>query len=210
MIRIALFIATLQIAGPALAHPHVFVDTTLRFDVDDAQEVVAVEVTWRYDDFFTLLILEDMGLDADGDGVLTDDELETLRGFDLDNWYEGFEGDLYVYAGDRKLELGPPTSVGLSVDEGRITATHRRAVEAAPADGLRVLQYDPTYYTAYEVSGGVHLPEPCRAEIEAPDPDAAAEQVERALETVPEDQFEVLEVGIHYAERIRISCDRSS
>ena len=45
-----LFFALL--AAPASSHPHVFVDTTLHFRQNAAGEIVEVEVTWVYDDFF--------------------------------------------------------------------------------------------------------------------------------------------------------------
>ena len=50
--------------GNARAHPHVFVDVGLRFEADGRGNLTGVEVTWRYDDFFSLLILSDMGLDT--------------------------------------------------------------------------------------------------------------------------------------------------
>ena len=57
------------VAAPLGAHPHVFVDTAMRFEVNDDAEITGVTMTWSYDDFFTLLIFEDMGLDPDGDEV---------------------------------------------------------------------------------------------------------------------------------------------
>ncbi|NIY99552.1 DUF1007 family protein, partial [Salipiger sp. HF18] len=93
---LACFLSLLP-AAQAFAHPHVFVDTTLRVVLDDNQRVTGIELHWAYDEFFTLMLLEDMGLDPDGDGVLTEDELAILQGFELDNWPEDFEGDIYLY-----------------------------------------------------------------------------------------------------------------
>ena len=60
------------LAAPvAQAHPHVFVEVGLRFVSQPDGRLSGVEVTWRYDDFFSLLVLEDRGLDPDGDMVLT-------------------------------------------------------------------------------------------------------------------------------------------
>ena len=77
----------------AHAHPHVFVDTRMAVTVADGK-AVRIDVTWTWDDFFSLLIFEDMGLDPDGDAILTEAELDVLRGFDFEVWPEGFEGDL--------------------------------------------------------------------------------------------------------------------
>mgnify|MGYP000462819759 CR=1 FL=1 len=114
---LACFLSLLP-AAQAVAHPHVFVDTTLRVVLDDNQRVTGIELHWAYDEFFTLMLLEDMGLDPDGDGVLTEDELAILQGFELDNWPEDFEGDIYLYGDGSKLALGTPEPRGVTVEDG--------------------------------------------------------------------------------------------
>lgn len=198
-------------AIPARAHPHVFVDTTLRLSLDPGRHVTGIEVTWAYDALFSLLILEDMGLDPDGDGVLTPAELAQVQRFDLDNWPEDFEGDLYLRSADGDpLTLGPPEGRGVQLIDGQLVSVHYREVAPTPAEGLEIRQFDPTYYIAYTVSGGIAVPEPCRAEVEPPDPEAAERAVDAELARVPEDQFELLEVGQYYAERIMLTCAPSS
>ncbi|MCA0995784.1 DUF1007 family protein [Alloyangia pacifica] len=206
---VALSAAALLCAPAAKAHPHVFADVGLVLDLDAERNVVSVEVTWRYDDFFSLLILEDMGLDADGDGALTPAELTALERFDLDNWYEGFEGDLYMYSGEQKLTLGAPEFVSVSVDEGRITSVHRRSVSPAPADGLVIEPYDPTYYIAFEASLPITLPAPCTAAVAKPDLDEAARKMQQELAQIPEDQFLEIEPGRDFADRIEVTCAAS-
>ena len=68
MTRLTALVLALLPALPVGAHPHVFADVGLALTLDARDRVVSVDVTWRYDDFFSLLILEDMGLDPDGDG----------------------------------------------------------------------------------------------------------------------------------------------
>ena len=153
---LAALIAALPLS-PAAAHPHVFVDVALRFQDDGAGNLTGVEVTWSYDDFFSLLIFADMGLDPDGDGQLTEAELKRLWGFDLVEWPEGFEGDLYIHAGGQKIALDHPVPTGIRVEAGRIVATHTRSFGPVPADGLRVEPYDPTYYVDYTLAGPVTL-----------------------------------------------------
>ena len=55
-----LALATLLAVWPlseADAHPHVFVDVALHFEADAEGRLTGVEVTWSYDDFFSLPIL---------------------------------------------------------------------------------------------------------------------------------------------------------
>jgi len=200
------------VATPLGAHPHIFVDTALRLEINDRLEVTGVTVTWTYDDFFTLLILEDYGLDPDGDGELTQAELDELHGFDLIEWPEGFEGDLYVYSAGEKVAMPRPRPIGIAVEDGFITATHFREIPPVPVEAIEILQYDPTYYVAYDVSQGVSLTDPdCTATVTDPDQQAAQDAVEKELAGGSmEDIFNEMRVGIHFADTVTLSCAQPS
>ncbi|MEI4233065.1 DUF1007 family protein [Roseovarius sp. D22-M7] len=196
--------------GGAGAHPHVFVDVGLRFEADGRGNLTGVEVTWRYDDFFSLLILSDMGLDTDGDGVLTEAERARLKGFDLEEWPEGFEGDLYIHRGGEKITLDHPVPTGVKLEDGRIVATHRRGFGPVPADGLRVEPYDPTYYVEYTLAGPVELPGACDHAIREPDLDASQRAFrEMIAELSAEEAYDGVEVGNLFSDVMVISCSAS-
>ncbi len=193
------------------AHPHVFVDTDLEVVVEKGV-VTGVRMTWAYDEFFTLLILEDMGLDPDGDGVLTDDELAQLKGFDFVTWPPGFEGDLYFAQADgTKIELGHPVSTSIAVTDGKIVSQHTRTVPDVVANDVEIRQYDPTFYVQYTL-GDLSVSTGCKSQIAPYDPSAAdralAEQLEKSSDA--EYAFEILEMGSFYADRIRLTCEQSS
>ena len=141
-------------ASPAPAHPHVFVDAGIEITLDPDGRLEAITVTWIYDEYYSLLITEELGLDPDYDGVLTAEETATLTGFDM-NWAPGFNGDLEATLDGAPLALsGPEAATAALRPDGRILTTHRRAVPARPAMAGRVLSlkpYDESYYTAYEV-----------------------------------------------------------
>jgi ABC-type uncharacterized transport system substrate-binding protein len=193
--------------GGAGAHPHVFVDVGLRFTGDGAGNLTGIEVTWRYDDFFSLLILSDMGLDTDGDGALTDAERAELKGFDLEEWPEGFEGDLYIHRGGEKIALDHPVPTGVALEDGRIVATHRRNFGPVRAKGLRVEPYDPTYYVDYTLTGPVDLPEGCDHDVRAPDLDESQRAFREMLsELTAEEQFDGIEVGNLFSDVMVVTC----
>ncbi|MDU8912016.1 DUF1007 family protein [Aestuariicoccus sp. MJ-SS9] len=206
MTRLLTAFLCLCMAPMAWAHPHIFVDTQLRIHVDADGLAHKVEMTWHYDDFFTLLILEDEGLDPDADGLLTPEEEARLKGFDLEVWPEGFEGDLYVFSGDRKLDLPRPEPVSATVENGRIVSTQTRDIPPSPIADLTIRQYDPTYYVAYTVREVVVFFADCQTEIAAPDLAAADAAVKKELDTMPEDMFEIMKPGAHYAQTIRFQC----
>jgi len=203
-------------AGPAVAHPHVWIDAQVEVVLDDQDRAVAVRIGWTYDPFYSLFITGDMGLDPDGDGRLLPAELARLQGFDM-NWQPGFDGDSHVSLDGVALALGPPEDWGATYDDsgGQITTTHLRRLAAPAAIGtatLVVAVYDPGYYTAYallpdpKVTGGSGA---CRAVAWAPDLDAADEALQAALAEYSADQDAEADfpaIGAAYAEEVRVTC----
>ena len=174
--------------------------------VDEDGIFKGVEVTWTYDDFYSLLLFADMKLDSDADGKLRPDELAQLDGFDL-NWVDGYEGDSYALRNGADVALGDPQSRGVAVENGRIISTHFRAAEV-PASGVVIKIYDPTFYTAYEIVGQVEVDGPCTASVEPANLDEAYSYVEELLYARPasqaEDEFP--EVGDRFADTVMLSC----
>lgn len=202
---LALCLSVTPITGQA--HPHVFIDTTLRAVVDEDGTFKGLEVQWAYDDFYSLLIFADLGMDTDGDGRLRPDELERLEGFDL-QWIEGYEGDSYARQGGQPVTLGPPQARATTVEGGRIITTHFRAADA-PAAGLQIKAFDPTFYTAYALVGQVEVDGPCTAIIEPANLDEAYTKLEELLYATPESEATDYypEVGESFADTVMLSCE---
>lgn len=207
-LRLLSLILPLAAASAAAAHPHVFVDTGLSVTVDAQGRATGVEVTWEYDELYSLLNFQDLGLDSDYDGKLTEAELAKLDGFDL-HWVPGYKGDLYLETGAGPVPLGPPEGRGVSVRDGRIRSVHYRPLpQPVPADGLSLRVYDPTYYTSYTIALGVTAGQGCRAEVTPPDLDAADRKLQSMLAAIPADQTETdfPAVGATFADTVAIRC----
>ncbi|MBL4915980.1 DUF1007 family protein [Szabonella alba] len=196
------------------AHPHIFIDTEIEVIFDAEGRAEAVRVSWIYDDFFSLLMIEDRGLDSDGDGQLTEAEQTALQGFDM-AWDADYEGDLFVLLNEQRLALGRPTDFTAHYDGAQITSTHLRRFETAvpPAQAPLILQvYDPGYYTAYTITGQPVLTDPpagCSAQVYEPDRDAANEQLEAMLKEYSAQQdleMDFPAVGAAYADEVRVTC----
>ena len=203
-------------ALPALAHPHVFIDTEVEIILNAGGMVDAVRVTWVYDELYTLSIIEDRGFDPDFDGVLDSAEKAALSGFDM-VWDEGYPGDTYVLAGETPLGLGGPSDWTADYVDGRLVSTHMRRVEPPvdPRDLPFVVQsYDPSYYVSYrivgtpKVTGGTD----CAAMIFEPDLAAADRALEAALEEYYGSDLEgdFPAVGAAYADEVRLTCPARS
>jgi ABC-type uncharacterized transport system substrate-binding protein len=200
--------------GPVLAHPHIFIDAGLTLLTDGEGRVTSVEVTWRYDELYTLILLQDYGLDPDFDTALTEAEVDATLGFDL-NWNSGFEGGLRLFRGEGELALGTPEAVSLTLlPDGRLETVHRRPVTGDPGTDAPVEAqvYDDAFYIAFEailpsgVAGGGCAPDLVRADLDAA---YAALEVEIANiggVVAAEDNFPA--VGALFADRLVFSCVR--
>lgn len=195
----------------SLAHPHIFIDAGLRLIMEDGQ-VTAVEVTWIYDGLYSLILLEDYGLDEDFDLVLTEAEVDATLGFDL-NWNGGFEGGLELRRGDDLLQLGAPEPVSMElVGEGQMRTTHRRPViDSGGSEALVAQVYDSDFYIAFEMTGAMEVDgADCAPELIRADLDAAYAVLEAAMDEIggavaAEDNFP--QVGAAFADRVVFTCD---
>lgn len=207
-------LASLALMGPAFAHPHVFIDTKLDLHLTAEGQIEAVTVTWTYDELFTLLVLEERGLDPDGDGLLTANETASLSGFDM-NWLADFPGDTYVLFGASPVALSPPQNWSATVDGGRIASRHTRrlaeplGLETAP---VVLKSYDPEFYTAYRITevtlDGANPG--CSARIVPFDPKIAEDVLSTALSGFvesPDTPFPL--VGAYFADRVEVTCLKS-
>jgi ABC-type uncharacterized transport system substrate-binding protein len=213
---LVLLAATLP--GRADAHPHVFIDAGVTLIFDEEGQLGAVRIAWAYDELYSLLAVEEFGLDPDFDGVLTEQERAQLVGFDM-NWIEGFEGDAYLLVDGGQVALSGPLEWDAAYEDGRVVTTHLRALpeRVSISAGPAILQiYDPTYYTAYQISLPTRLenaPEGCEAQVFVPDMEAAGDELRAALREFAgsDDAFMEAEfppVGELFAEEVRVTCAR--
>jgi polyphosphate kinase len=203
-------------ALPALAHPHVFIDTKVEVILNPEGKVDAIRVTWIYDELYSLSIIEDRGFDPDFDGVLDSAEKAALSGFDM-VWDEGYSGDTYVLAGEMPLGLSGPSDWTADYVAGQLVSTHLRRVET-PVDPLNVpfavQSYDPSYYVSYrivgtpKVTGGTD----CTVAIFQPDFAAADKALEAALEEYYGSDLEgdFPAIGAAYSDEVRLTCPARS
>lgn len=202
---------------PALTHPHIFVDTGLEIVLDETGALSHLKIIWAYDEYYSLLITEDLEIDQDFDGVLTEEDSARLTGFDM-NWIPGFNGDLVALLDDAPLDLSGPQQPTATFQDGRITTTHVRQVVGTPNLAGHILSlraYDETYYTAYDVTLPVTITpaSTCTLDKIAPDIDGELEQMRQMLLTINADadleENEIPLIGARFATEVRVSCPGS-
>ena len=72
--RVLAVLGLIVVSQPALAHPHVFIDTGLEVIFDDQGRATGIRISWTYDEYYSLVIAEEKGIDPDYDGAATDAE----------------------------------------------------------------------------------------------------------------------------------------
>ncbi|WP_226780473.1 DUF1007 family protein [Oceaniglobus trochenteri] len=200
-------------SAPAQAHPHMFLDTGLNPVFNDKGQLAGVRVIWLYDAFYSLLMIEEGGFDADGDGQLSESEEAALAGFDQ-NPDKGYTGTTRAYLGDRELALSPPVEPHVTLEAGQLISTHLRLFEEPldPAGAPVFLRtFDPTYYAAFDLSltPRIEGEAECTLAVVEPDEGAANADLEALLASpsgAGYDEYNFPEVGETFADTLKLDC----
>lgn len=201
--------------GQAGAHPHEFIDTGLTFRTDDEGRLGAIGVVWVWDDLTSMLIVEDLGMDGDGDGELTGEEKQRLAA-QFSQWPEEYTGDLYLTRDGQPVELTVPLEVKADYLQGRLVLNYLRALpERIPLGQVPVILqvYDPSYYVFYDLAGTpeVRGRDGCHVSIRKADIGAAQKLYDRLLGQLTEEEMmeqgKYPEVGGAFADEVVLECD---
>lgn len=206
-------LALFALSDPAAAHPHIFIDTGLEVIFDTSGLVTGIRVTWAYDEFYALMIMEERGLDPDGDGRLTEAERAAFAGFDME-WDADYPGDTYAFANDEPLLLSRPSDFTADVIDGRIVSTHLRQLEPPfrPLEAALVVKsYDPTYYFSYTILQDPALTngQDCSGRLYSADPATARAKAQPILQAFsqgggPDGDFP--RIGELFADEVIVTC----
>jgi ABC-type uncharacterized transport system substrate-binding protein len=205
-------LAALALPVPATAHPHIFVEAqvTVIFADDGA---ISVKLDWFYDDLFSLLVTSDLGIDMDGDLLLTVDE-QALLDDQITAWPPDYTGDLEVSQDGVALTLADKQNHTMTYEGGLFHEAHVRPVHAMadPATPLEIRVYDPSFYTAYELRAPVIVAgrNDCAVQIIPADIEAAYALAESQLDgrdpsTVGPDEY-FPAIGDAFADSIIVTC----
>lgn len=134
----------------ATAHPHVWVDAAAEIVFDERGQIVAVRHHWRFDDAFSAYAVQ--GLDGDGDGALSREELQPLAQVNVDSLSE-FGFFTFLSIGEYEAGFSGASDYWLEQDDGRLTLHYTlplaRPISASQAVRLQV--YDPEYFVAFSL-----------------------------------------------------------
>lgn len=205
-------LAAMAIPSTSPAHPHVFVEAqvTVIFAEDGS---LGIKLDWFYDDLFSLLVTTDLGIDMDGDLVLTSAEQQLLDE-QITAWPPDYAGDLEVSQLGEVLALADKRDHRMTYEGGLFHEVHLRPVLAVtdPEAPIQIRVYDPSFYTAYDLRRPVVIEgrNDCAAQIIPADVDAAYALAESLLDgqdpnaVGPDDYFPA--IGDAFADTIVVTC----
>ena len=157
---------------PAWAHPHVFVDGHAEIVFDAEKRMSAVRNVWLFDEAYSAFA--STGLDKNGDGKLSRQELAPLAKLNVDSLKDyAYFTDLSI--GKTHLAFKLPTDYFLTADKGRLTLNFTLPLaKPAAVTSKTVLEiFDPEYFVAFTFPehGAIKLadaPAGCSAAFQPP------------------------------------------
>lgn len=170
-------------AAPALAHPHIFIDAKARIVFDDNGNLAAIENEWTFDEAFSAWQIQ--GLDTDGDGVTSSEEMQELAD---ENMIGLAEYQFYTFAGEgeENLRFAAAGNARFVHENGRSTLSFavRPETPYRIRDALEIAINDPEYYVAITFADAStvtleNAPASCAVRLDPPETmdDALAEQL---------------------------------
>ena len=200
------------LAGPAAAHPHVFVDAKAEIVFDGQGRMTAVRNIWRFDPAYSAFASQ--GLDKDGDGKLSHAELAPLAKINVDS-LKDYSFFTRLSVGGHVLKLKFPDHYFLRSADRQLTLYFELPLEApARADAKAMLEvYDPEYFVAFTFVKKdpivlEHAPAGCHAEYHPPHPLDAS--VMMRLSEIPASQHDLppalRDAAVGLANLISVEC----
>ena len=136
--------------GSAVAHPHVWVKVQTQVLHDEKGRITGLRHAWTFDEFYSAFATQ--GLDKDGDGKMSQSELEPLAAENVSS-LEEFDYFTFIKANGKDQPRAEPRDSRLDHVDGILTL-HLTVPLKTPLDPL--LQkvafsiYDPTFFVAFD------------------------------------------------------------
>jgi ABC-type uncharacterized transport system substrate-binding protein len=161
------------LAGPALAHPHVWITVRATL-LHDKGAFTGIAHTWIFDEYYTAMAIE--GLDKNNDGKYDREELAELAKVNMDGLKE-FGYFTGVSAAGQEVKFSDPSDYWLEYT-GSVLSLHFVLPFAQPVPvetkGLTMSVQDPTFFIAFDLAKtdaaklGPGAPAACKIRVGAP------------------------------------------
>lgn len=201
-------------ASPASAHPHVWIEMRSDLVFNDQGQMSAMNLSWTFDEGYAQVALE--GLDANGDGVYSQDELTALTQENIAS-LKDYDYFTVIRFNGEKQRLGAVTEFGQIYSNGKLQLYFQipLAVPLDPTKGEIVAKvYDPEFFIALDyvkdepVTAIGAIPKTCQVVVKPVPTDAEVEQTRAMLSTKGPDWKPDTEedFGAVFAQPVTVTC----
>jgi ABC-type uncharacterized transport system substrate-binding protein len=198
------------IAGPAAAHPHVWVTmkSALIFGADGS--ITGVRHAWRFDDMYSAFAVQ--GLEQKKKGEFTTQELEPLAKVNVESLKE-YDFFTYAKANGKDVEFVDPKEYHLEFDpKDTVLTLYFILPLKAPlkTKALELEVFDPSYFVdfALDEKDPVSLekaPNGCRLSLTKPQ-EMTAEMARTLAEIPPDGKIPDNTYGAAFSNKISLKC----
>ncbi len=200
---------------PAAAHPHVWVtvETTVLYE---GGAITGLAHTWAFDDMYAAMAIQ--GLDANGDGTYSREELQELAQVNIDGLKE-FGYFTAAKLGAAEIKVKPPVDYYLDYKDSvlrlHFTLPFEQPVLADAAD-FNFAVFDESFFIAFDfgaddpVKLSAGAPEGCYASIGIPENELAElEKLNGAFGGQLTAGDQNMGMGLGYAKTVTLGCKKS-
>ncbi|WP_417586688.1 DUF1007 family protein [Pararhodobacter oceanensis] len=214
MIRGIALLSAMCLGQSAGAHPHVFVDAKAGFLFTGQGQLRGLRISWTYDAFTTLFLIDALDLDRDGDGQLNDEDRAAIVAGETD-WPPDYNGDVYLEVAGQPRVLTRPENAVAGMEGDQITIVFDLPLaepEALDGNPAILRLYDPVYYYAYQILPDdtllQDLPRICEAAVIPFEPDSASAALQAKLAALSREETpEQEDVGRLFSDQVRLTCE---
>ena len=208
LLALVSLVALAGLAQPAQAHPHVWITAKAEIVYAADGNVSGVRHHWTFDAGYSAYLTQ--GLDKNGDGKLTPEELQELAKVNAESLVD-FDYFTVLKVNGTKQAFEPPREYGMTFENGLARLSLLLPVKSAPNGKTLSLEvYDPTFFVSFSLAEGeeaVRLagaPKGCAATIARPKPVAAEQQ--KLSESLFEALTSASNYGSNFANRAIVAC----
>lgn len=208
LLALVSLLALAGLAQPAQAHPHVWITAQAEIVYAADGKVSGVRHHWTFDAGYSAYLTQ--GLDKNGDGKLTPDELQDMAKENAKSLVE-FDYFTVLKVNGAKQGFEAPREYGMTFENGLARLSLLLPVKSPPNGKTLSLEvYDPSFFVSFSLAEGddaVRLagaPKGCAATVARPKPVAADQK------KLSESFFEALtsasNYGSNFANRAIVAC----
>jgi ABC-type uncharacterized transport system substrate-binding protein len=203
----ALAALSVGLSSPVLAHPHVWVTTKAEVVFAPDGKVTGVRHNWTFDEAYTAYVTQ--GLDKNGDGKLTPEELQELADENAASLNE-FNYFTVLKARGKPQTFDAPQDARMTMEKTQVSMSFLLPLKApvAPTGAVSVEIEDPTFFVYFSLTEGqaaislANAPQGCVTSI------AKAKPLDATMQQILQDEgaIQPQDIGIEYSNRAIIAC----